>query len=576
MSEQDGVRYLHLGTPWVQGAMRVRKPQAIELEYVQRMMAWMLWRPAGRGRPGPRGAAGPGRRVHHALHAQGDAHAHHGGRTQSRPSSAPAACGSSCPTTTRACRWWRPTPAPGCATPRTCRPADVLSVDLYDHDAAAPVLDCDAFYAACHGVLAHGGLMAVNLFGRDTSFAASAARIASAFGLDQVWSLRPTREGNTVVIAGRGVACPIATRCPPGRITSNRASACRRASGCAWCGRYPFERQPCPIPLPSSPPPRHRRARARERAPRAATRRPPARLELRQLLKWLRDDGVLAPEEADKLVRRFGNSASGLHPLQRLGGASLVDVRDGRVLDTDALARWLAARFELPYSRIDPLRVDVGRVTEVMSVAYAEMRRALPVTVNANEVMVATSEPFDIALGARDRGLREAAGAAAAGASRGHHALHARVLFARRVGALRQQDHRRVGGQQLRAAGGAGQDQGPARRQRPGRGAGGGLAVAVRVRAARQRHPPGAAPRHGRDPPAHRRRAAHGAPGARRGDERDDRAHQAAGPHGRHRAPPPAGRPHQDASAPTARAACPAPRWKCACPRCPPRSARRW
>ncbi|MBC7664275.1 MAG: spermidine synthase, partial [Caulobacter sp.] len=52
------------------------------------------------------------------------------------------------------------------------------------------------------------GLMAVNLFGRDTSFTASAARIASAFGLDQVWSLRPTREGNTVVIAGRGVVVP--------------------------------------------------------------------------------------------------------------------------------------------------------------------------------------------------------------------------------------------------------------------------------------------------------------------------------------------------------------------------------
>ncbi len=123
---------------------------------------------------------------------------------------------------------------------------------------------------------------------------------------------------------------------------------------------------------------------------------PTGRLELRQLLKWMRDDGMLAPEEADKLVRRFGNSASGLHPLQRLGGASLVDVRDGRVLDTDALARWLAARFDLPYARIDPLRVDVGRVTEVMSVAYAESRRALPINVNASEVTVATSEPFDI------------------------------------------------------------------------------------------------------------------------------------------------------------------------------------
>ena len=46
LSEHDGVRYLHLGTPWVQGAMRMRKPAQIELEYVQRMMAWMLLRPA--------------------------------------------------------------------------------------------------------------------------------------------------------------------------------------------------------------------------------------------------------------------------------------------------------------------------------------------------------------------------------------------------------------------------------------------------------------------------------------------------------------------------------------------------
>ena len=76
------------------------------------------------------------------------------------------------------------------------------------HDDAAPVLDSDEFYADCRGVLVHGGLMAVNLFGRDASFAASAARIASAFGSDQVWSLRPTREGNTVVVAARGVTVP--------------------------------------------------------------------------------------------------------------------------------------------------------------------------------------------------------------------------------------------------------------------------------------------------------------------------------------------------------------------------------
>jgi hypothetical protein len=34
------------------------------------------------------------------------------------------------------------------------------------------------------------------------------ARIAAAFGADQVWSLQPTREGNTVVVAGRAVVVP--------------------------------------------------------------------------------------------------------------------------------------------------------------------------------------------------------------------------------------------------------------------------------------------------------------------------------------------------------------------------------
>ena len=207
MSEQDGVRYLHLGTPWVQGAMRVRKPQAIELEYVQRMMAWMLWRPQDEVDRGHAvqlglGAASITRFTHKVMRM----------RTTAVELN---------PTVISACRMWFQLPADDARLQvlqadadawvrdaANLQVADVLSVDLYDHDAAAPVLDSDAFYAACRGVLVHGGLMAVNLFGRDASFAASAARIASAFGADQVWSLRPTREGNTVVIAGRGVTVP--------------------------------------------------------------------------------------------------------------------------------------------------------------------------------------------------------------------------------------------------------------------------------------------------------------------------------------------------------------------------------
>lgn len=203
VSEHEGVRYLHLGSLWVQGAMRIRKPQQVELDYIQRMLAVLLWRPTE--------ALGEGLAVQLGLGA--------GALTRFTAQQLKmatlaveinpqviAACGSHfhLPRQAEVVRGdaadWLAQAAPASVA--------LLHVDLYDHEAAAPVLDSEDFYAACRHVLAPGGLMAVNLFGRDASFARSAARIATAFGAEQVWSLRPTREGNTVVVAGQGVAVP--------------------------------------------------------------------------------------------------------------------------------------------------------------------------------------------------------------------------------------------------------------------------------------------------------------------------------------------------------------------------------
>jgi general secretion pathway protein E len=121
------------------------------------------------------------------------------------------------------------------------------------------------------------------------------------------------------------------------------------------------------------------------------------RLEWPLLLGWLRDDGFISADDAERVAARFRAGASSLHALVRLGGAGLLQAVNGRALDTEALTEWLAGRCRLPYLRIDPLRVDVGRVADVMSVQYAEMRRALPVGVTATEVTIATAEPFDVA-----------------------------------------------------------------------------------------------------------------------------------------------------------------------------------
>lgn len=203
ISEFDGVRYLHLGeTPWVQGAMRLRKPRALELEYVQRMMVWLLLRDPDtldttRVVQLGLGAAALTRFCHTELGL-------HTTAVELNPQ------------VIAACRQWFRLPAneerlnvveadagQWVADPAHHGSADVLSIDLYDHQAAAPVLDDEAFYRDCHAALADDGLLVVNLFGRNASFARSARRIDATFAPSggQVLMLAPTEEGNTIVVA---------------------------------------------------------------------------------------------------------------------------------------------------------------------------------------------------------------------------------------------------------------------------------------------------------------------------------------------------------------------------------------
>jgi len=121
----------------------------------------------------------------------------------------------------------------------------------------------------------------------------------------------------------------------------------------------------------------------------------PHRLEWRELLRAMKADGLISAETAQATETRFGAGDTTLHPLVRLGRAGLVRQADGKVLDIELLTEWLAGHVKLPYLRIDPLKVDVGRVADVMSGAYAEKHRCLPVAMGLNDVTIATCEPHD-------------------------------------------------------------------------------------------------------------------------------------------------------------------------------------
>ena len=202
VSDDGEVRHLHLGTPWIQGSMRVAEPFALELEYVQRMMAWLLF-------------VEPSSVLNrHAMQlGLGAATLTKFCRKQLRMKTTAVELN---PQVVAACRGWFKLPADDAKLsvviadaaleirqPQWLGTVDALQVDLYDDDAAAPVLDSEAFYADCRALLTEDGAMTVNLFGRSSSYQASVDKITAAFGEAAVWAFKPTREGNTVVLAQR-------------------------------------------------------------------------------------------------------------------------------------------------------------------------------------------------------------------------------------------------------------------------------------------------------------------------------------------------------------------------------------
>ncbi len=117
-------------------------------------------------------------------------------------------------------------------------------------------------------------------------------------------------------------------------------------------------------------------------------------LDWRRLVQWLCSDGVINAEEAQRVTARCAQAESVQHPLARLASVSVRRAVDAKPMDIELLTQWLATRAGLDYLRIDPLKVDVGKVADTMSAAYAERHKILPVQVTTGELVIATAEPF--------------------------------------------------------------------------------------------------------------------------------------------------------------------------------------
>ncbi len=199
LSEQGGVRYLHFGTDWVQGAMRLSRPFVIEIDYVRDMMAWLLF------------LESPQRILQLGLGAAALTKFCYRFCAPSRVEVVEID-----PKVRDIARRWFALPPDDDRLEVTIADAHaflrapghqatygVIQVDLYDREARGPVLDSVAFYRACRAALGQAGVMTVNLFGEDESFQRSRQNLRRAFG-GRVVYLPALTEGNVVALAFSG------------------------------------------------------------------------------------------------------------------------------------------------------------------------------------------------------------------------------------------------------------------------------------------------------------------------------------------------------------------------------------
>ncbi|HSH73191.1 MAG TPA: GspE/PulE family protein [Methylophilaceae bacterium] len=125
---------------------------------------------------------------------------------------------------------------------------------------------------------------------------------------------------------------------------------------------------------------------------------PPAvqgRLTLGDVLRMLVTDNMVDKKQAEQLYKDRKMDSSNLHPLVVIGEQKWKNLTPpNKPLSVEGLTQWLATRAGLEYYHIDPLKLEFGSITQIVSKGYAERLKIMPVKVSSTEATIATADPF--------------------------------------------------------------------------------------------------------------------------------------------------------------------------------------
>jgi general secretion pathway protein E len=118
-------------------------------------------------------------------------------------------------------------------------------------------------------------------------------------------------------------------------------------------------------------------------------------LSLDYVLQALRSDGIISSQQVAQLETRTKDEIQDAHPLITVAEQGWQsNTKPPYPVSLEQLTRWLAKKSGQDYLRIDPLKIDVNKVTGIVSQAYASKLKILPVKVTDTTLVIATCEPY--------------------------------------------------------------------------------------------------------------------------------------------------------------------------------------
>ncbi|MBI1835305.1 MAG: type II/IV secretion system protein [Burkholderiales bacterium] len=126
----------------------------------------------------------------------------------------------------------------------------------------------------------------------------------------------------------------------------------------------------------------------------------PKSLTMQQIFTWLMEDGIIAKDDAKVAFNHargiLKSGADDMHPLTAVAQSKLYSaLKPQQLLTLDWLTEWTAKKAKLSFFRIDPLKIDFTKVSDVMNSTYATRFNILPVDADNDSVTIATCDPFN-------------------------------------------------------------------------------------------------------------------------------------------------------------------------------------